>query len=146
MIGTPPFGEGAYSGGINLDGALFLKTTPYPQNSNEIDQAGLHRRFYWVQAYGDSIQVNLTGGEKTVFKYTMVVDITDESNLMAYAESVFPMVGTGGSPDVGHYPQVEWKLNDGDNLLDGAISFQDNIDQSAFKNAGHPYWYIDGGG
>lgn len=151
IIGTPPAGDGAYSGGINLNGARSLTstitklTTPYPQSSNEIDQAGMHRIFYWVEACEDSMTVSLTGGEGTVFKYVVAYDITSETNKMAFTESYLPVVRTSGPLAVGHYPQVEWKLASGENLLDGGISFQDNIDQSALKNAGHPYWYIDGG-
>lgn len=151
VMGTPPSsGDGAYSGGIDVVGAVSLtssitgKTKGFPQNSNEIDQAGLHRRFFWLTASGNSMRVSLSGGEKTVFKNIVVIDVTNISELMDYATSVFPQVSPLGDPDVGHYPQVESKLNVSDNLLDGLISIQKNIDQSPLKNAGHPYWYIDG--
>lgn len=152
VLGTPPVSDGgAYSGGIDVIGAVSLtssitgKTKEFPQTSNEIDQEGLHRRFFWLTASGNSMTVTLSGGEKTVFKNIAVIDVTNTSELMQYAASVFPQVSTFGDLDVGHYPQVESKLNVGDNLLDGSISIQKNIDQSPLKNAGHPYWYIDGG-
>lgn len=151
VFGTPPGGDGAYSGGIDVSGARFLtssftkKTTHYPQTSNEIDEAGLHRRYYSVVANGTSMNVTLSGGAKTVFKSISVVDITSMPNsAMEIAQMICPSVTTTGDQDIGHYPQVEHTLLKGENLLDGRISMQKNVDQSPLKNAGHPYWYIDG--
>lgn len=151
ILGSPPSGDnGAYSGGISVTGAVYLtssitqKTTAFPQDSNEIDEGGFHRRFFWFTASGNTMRVSLSGGEKTVFKNIVVSDISPLSDPLSYANSVFPEVGTEGDPDVGHYPQVEWKLQVGDNLLDGDISIQKNINPSPLKNAGHPYWYFDG--
>ncbi|MCB1067912.1 MAG: hypothetical protein KDK56_06975 [Simkania sp.] len=90
------------------------------------------------------MKVSLSGGENTVFKNIVVVDVTTTSKLMEYAASLFPQVTTLGDPDVGHFPQIESKFNVGDNLIDGSISIQKNADQSPLKYSGHPYWYIDG--
>lgn len=152
VIGSPPGNHGgAYSGGIDVTGAISItssitgKTTHFSQTSNELDQSGLHRRFYWVKACNTSMTLTLSGGAETVFKNIVVTDITKEAQqTLNYANTIFPPVSTSDYPDVGHYPQVERKLNVGDNLLDGSVSIQENIDQSALKNAGHPYWYIDG--
>ena len=152
VLGTPSGGDGAYSGGIDVSSARFLtssitgKTTHYPQNSNEIDEAGLHRRCYWIVADGSSMTVTLSGGPKTAFKNISVVDVTEDvPNAMIEAQTICPPPITTGDQDVGHYPQVEHALATNENLLDGGVSIQKNMDQSALKNAGHPYWYIDAG-
>lgn len=151
VLGTPPEGNGAYSGGIDVTGVRFLKssitgkTKHYPQVFNEIDEEGLHRIYYWVTAEGDSLTVSLSGGEKTSFKYIGVYDITaDADQAMALSQKICPPPTTLGNPEAGQYPQVEHTMALNENLLDGGVSFQENIDQSALKNAGHPYWYIDG--
>ena len=151
VLGTAPSGDGAYSGGINATSVRFLtssitgKTTHFPQNSNEIDEANWHRRYYTVIADGSSMTLSLSGGAKSAFKSISVIDITsNQTPLMQNAALICPTPVTTGDQDVGHYPQVEQALSSTDNLLDGGVSMQKNIDQSALKNAGHPYWYIDG--
>ncbi len=149
VIGTPPAKEGdAFSGGISLSGAKSItssitgKTTHFPQISNEIYNPGIQRCYYWVEATESEMTVNLYGGSQTVFKNISVIDI-GEGNPFQIAQDLVPPPVTTGYPQVGHYPQVEQKLQQGDNLVDGAISIQKNVDQTQLNNSGHPYWFID---
>ncbi|MCB1073168.1 MAG: hypothetical protein KDK96_08735 [Chlamydiia bacterium] len=149
VIGTPPEKAGdVFSGGIGVTGAKSItssitgKTTHFPQTSNEIYHDGIQRRYFWVEATGKEMTVNLYGGPQTVFKSINVIDVP-EGNIFQMAQAITPPTVTTGDPDVGHYPQVERVFQLGDNLIDGEISFQKNIDQTPLKNAGHPYWFID---
>lgn len=149
VIGTPPDSpDHPYTGGISLDQARFYtsstteKVMHFPQNSNELDEKDWHRRYFWVEASGTSMTINLSGAKDTVFKSIGIYDVPPDK-AFEIADQVCPPVTTTGAPEVGHYPQVEKKLSYGDNLLDGAISIQKNIDQSALNNAGHPYWFFD---
>lgn len=149
LMGSPASGpDDAFSGGISATGVKTLtssitgKTTEFPQTSNALYAAGLQNCYFWVEASGNEMTLNLFGGPKTIFKNISVVDVTGEDPLQI-AQTLVPPTVTTGSPDVGHYPQVEQKLQAGDNLIDGGISIQANIDQTPLNNAGHPYWFID---
>ncbi|QVL58101.1 MAG: hypothetical protein KFB93_03200 [Simkaniaceae bacterium] len=149
IIGTPPeSADAAFSGGVGMTGAKSItssitgKTIHFPQTSNEIYHDGIQRRYFWTEATGTEMTINLYGGPQTVFKNVSVIEVS-EGDVFKIAQALTPPTVTTGDPEVGHYPQIESVFQVGDNLIDGAISFQKNIDQAPLKNAGHPYWFID---
>ena len=77
--------------------------------------------------------VNLFGGPQTVFKNISVIDV-GEGNSFQIAQDLVPPPVTTGNPQVGYYPQIEQKLQQEDNLVDGAISIQKNVDQIQLNN------------
>ncbi len=140
-----------YSGSISAVNA----NTNFPQICDELDEGGLHRRYFWVQAEETSMTIYLSGTNgihtnlgpsfQNVSVRDTLIDcstIEGQAQAMALAQTVCPPVSTTGSQEVGWYPQVEKKLINGDNLIDGSISLMANIDMSALGNAGHPYWYF----
>lgn len=143
--------ENVYSGAISVIHA----NKDFPESSDELDEGGLHRRYFWVQAADASMTVYLSGtGAINVdlgpsFQNISVRDLNidcstedGQKQAMTLAQIICPPVVTTGSQEVGWYPQIEKALASGDNLIDGAISIMKNIDMTALGNAGHPYWYF----
>lgn len=149
IYGAPVSGSnGALPAGMTATGVRTLtstitgKTNEFPQATNSLYTPGLQSRYFWVQATGSEMAVSVYGGPEAVFKNISVVDVTGEDPTQV-AQTLVPPTITTGDPQVGHYPQVERKLQAGDNLIDGPISIQKNIDETPLGSAGHPYWYFD---
>ncbi len=143
--------ENAYSGTISAIHA----NIDFPQSSDELDERGLHRRYFWIQANETSMTISLSGAGAIntdagpSFQNVSIRDLnTDcsteegQNKAMALAQIICPPVLTSGSQEAGWYPQIENNLAIGDNLIDGPVSIMKNIDMSALGNAGHPYWYF----
>ncbi|MBM3197625.1 MAG: hypothetical protein FJZ58_00020 [Chlamydiae bacterium] len=143
--------DNSYSGNISV-----LHANPtFSQISDELDEAGRHRRYFWVQASGNSMIISLSGvgvigGELgPIFQYVSVRDLSIDCSTeqgqfqaMSLSQQICPPVLPTGSQEVGWYPQVEELLIEGGNLIDGGVSMMKNVDASALGNAGHPYWYF----
>lgn len=127
----------------------------FPEISDELDEGGLHSRYFWVEADDTSMTIYLSGAgainsdKGPCFKNVSVRDLNidcstseGQTQAMALSQIICPPVLTTGSQEAGWYPQIEKILIGGDNLIDGAISIMKNIDMSALGNAGHPYWYF----
>ncbi len=143
--------ENVYSGSISVTHA----NKDFPESSDELDEGGLHRRYFWVEANELSMTICLSGANAIntdlgpSFQSISVRDLDidcstaeGQKQAMALAQIMDPPLVTTGSPEAGWYPQIEQKLVAGDNLIDGVISIMKNIDMSALGNAGHPYWYF----
>ncbi len=164
-----------HGGAFSIEGAVDVAGNPFAISSDEIDEAGPHRRYYWVKATGPSIKLGYAGtAGQTLFQNMKVRDLSHLSatkdptsgeytfgpvssgapaidpstpegaaEAMAYSQLACPPISLSGDPDAGWYPQVNHKLQPGDNLFDGDISIKKNEDQAPLKNSGHPYWYLD---
>lgn len=143
--------ENVYSGTISVIHA----NKNFIQSSDELDEGGVHRRYFWVQANDTAMTICLTGANainsdqgpffQNISVRALNIDCSTaegQKQAMALAQIIIPPVLTTGSQEAGWYPQIEKSLIIGDNLIDGSISIMKNIDMSVLGNAGHPYWYF----